>query len=264
MNKITNLLIITLISSFLAGCVSGNSNNLKVSREFNPLSYNEPNIFIEHPAYKTIIINQPASQVGQVITKAAKNEGFTVIKQTHNTITINKTSVYGNIPVTTSGDATGIVAGRVAFGVLFGALTMGMGGLPINPETINLSQPRNIKAVTGIAKLRPLDGNRTEVKINFNRMYYKYEFKKDKRTFFKAFKEDLRKEFQRPITKEDVAYAIFPFFNEKPKPPPPKSGWGYWINNIEEINNPKIYDFAFKKLQSLPAIMPMLGQPVIK
>jgi hypothetical protein len=215
MRKILTASLIGLLATvFLSSCSSGSNDNLRVTPDFNQPVWNMPRISANHPTYKTIVINQPIAVVRKTIRQTAQREGFDEFRDFSSSIAVRKVAVYGNDPVYK--EFKNLSPGKQAGVVLVGVLLVGatMGRIDLSPTGgQDFSQPKQIKAVVGIAEFNSIDKNTTELKINFNRVFYNWDNGYDKST------------------------GLFHL------------SWDYRAQRVEEINDPKIYELAFRRLQ---------------
>ncbi|MDP6189494.1 MAG: hypothetical protein QF872_01655 [Gammaproteobacteria bacterium] len=171
------------------------------------------------PSYKTATIPAPFEIVKTAILKSAKNEGFDRIE------TIDKYTIIvgGRVNAEDSQEERNAKALATVVTVPLVVLMLAAGVAP-SFDTDQTETPLYQSAIYGRAKLRDLGAN-TEVSLNFNRVLYK-------RT-----REDFR-------------------FSDLLTAASGKDLWEYKPDVIDQIDEPEIYEYAFKRLQGLPAELP--------
>jgi hypothetical protein len=216
MNKSLSISFSVFLLTLLLGCSSLESKRTIVTT---------PSISANHPTYKTITINKSIDQVKGRIIVVANEEDLGNIKTYGNAIMvngrraiINENGLINYIGMTTS-TAVGIMTATIGvmalgFGVAIPQVIVGLAPPLITSGLVyESSDNKSMRSVKGIAKLSSVgNGEFTEVKLNFNRIYYK------KKISFNPFSDD-----------------------------------EYAIDKVESIDDPKIYEFAFKRLQGIKA-----------
>lgn len=180
------------------------------------------------PAYKTTIVSAPFEMVKKSILKTASLEGFERIE------TLDKnTIIVGGRANVEHNRTEEIQQGALAVVILapLVVLSLAMGASP-SFDSSGESKPNYLSAVFGMAKLRDL-GDSTEVKLNFNRVLYHLERKPG--GVFETSEEMLTL----ALTGGDR-----------------DSLFEYKIELIEQVHEPEIYTYAFRRLQGMPAELP--------
>lgn len=223
---LTTSLISLLVVSFVSGCSTGSNDSLKVSTEFDKSVWHVPKIRQSHPKYKTIIINHPIAEVRKAIMHTAELEGFDEFRDLGTALVVRRIGVYGDIPVHKEfrNISTGGQAGLILAGVLMAGATIG--NFDHAEGSKNYSQPEQVKAVVGIAEFKSINKNTTELKINFNRVFYKWDTEMDKNSSFFNYVK-----------------SSFAFWNYDDS--------DYKLQEVQEVVDPHIYEFAFNRLQGL-------------
>jgi len=172
------------------------------------------------PSYKTTTIPAPFEIVKAAILKSAKNEGFDRIE----TIDKNTIIVGGRVNVEDSQEERNKEALASVLVVPLVALMLVTATVPTFGSADQTEIPLYQSAIYGRARLTDL-GASTEVSLNFNRVLYKW--KRDDFRFSDLFTAGTGKDF-----------------------------WEYKPDIIDQIDDPEVYEYAFKKFQGLPAELP--------
>lgn len=217
------LFIITIL---LASCATFQEKPLQT---FETL----PTISVNHTDFKTFIVRQPIEVVMTAMVQTAKEEGFDEIIAFDDTITVKgrRIIIDENGLINYAGKAVGAATSGMA--VWIGLLAFGFGGgslavLPslavhITPPLLlgaglyGVSDKKIMTSVNGIAKLSSVDSG-TATEIKLN--------------FVKLF---YAKKF-----------SLNPFADDE-----------FFVNGVEDVDNPEIYSFAFKRFQGIKAEFPI-------
>ena len=216
------LLIITML---LAGCTTFQEKTLQT---FEAL----PAITANHADFKTFIVRQPIEVVIAVMVQTAKEEGFDEIIAFGDTITVKgrRVVIDENGLINYAGKAVGAATSGMA--VWIGLLAFGFGGgsLAVLPSlAVHITPPlllgaglyggsdkKIMTSVNGVAKLKSIDAG-TATEVKLN--------------FVKLF---YAKKF-----------SLNPFADDE-----------FFVNGVEDVDNPEIYSFAFKRFQGIKAEFP--------